>query len=252
MRRRTSQSRPEATAVRRRERLPSTAPVRAGSAAPVTLGRAERLGHRADLAAADVVQPKALVNAPHMDAGGSWTANTDNQNRVTKVVARDLKLKPNKVLPGSGHNSPSNATSPTGWAWLKQNSLTHPGNPPNYVRLHMLNGQLGGPGNDTENLAPGTGSLNIHHENHFENEAKLWLGKGGEIEKYTVQVSYQGASGSLQSNQGKAAWRNTIEDLWGSFRYVYYDNNDQRKTADAPFSATEDAGLDAQPNWSGH
>jgi hypothetical protein len=228
-----------------RPAAPPAAGVRPAARAPaVSLERAERLGHRVD-----VVQMKSLSGASHMKSGASWTATVDGQGRVTKVVAKNLQLKSGHSLPGSGHNSPSK--SPPGWSWLNTNKLTHGSGPPNYVRMHMLNGQIGGPGNDVENLTPGTASLNTHHEKNFESEAKLWLAQGGEIETYTVQANYQGASGNLGTLGGKGAWENTAVDLRGDFDYVHYTGGPRQVSSANPFVADEDAGLDTRLNWLG-
>jgi hypothetical protein len=236
---------------RRKRAAPVPSPIAGAAAAPrptavprpvADVARAERLGHRFD------VLRKALVNAPHMKSMGSWSATKDGKGRVTKVEAEDLQLRNGWTLPGTGHNPPKR--SPKGWSWLNANDLTHGNGPPNYVRMHMLNGQLGGPGNDADNLAPGTASLNSHHEKHFESEAKYWLNIGGEIEKYTVNVTYQPASGSLGSNAAKKNWRNTVADVDGEFDFIHYKGK-KRARSTAPFSAEENAGLDGKNNWLG-
>ena len=194
------------------------------------------------------LQRKALVNAAHMDPNGDWTPTLDGQGRVTKIVATHLALRPGHNLPGQGHNAPS--VNPTGWQWLNTNNLTHQKGPPNYVRMHLLNGQLGGPGNDKENLAPGTASLNSHHLKHFEDEAQGWLTQGGEIEKYTVEVTYNAASPNLITPAAQQAWEDTVEEITGKFEFVHYVGK-KRKIGTGKFEAEENPNLDTKANWLG-
>jgi hypothetical protein len=117
--------------------------------------------------------------------------------------------------------------------------------------MHLLNCQLGGPGNTANNLAPGTASLNSNHFRHFEEEAQGWLSQGGEIEDYIVDVSYNSPSGNLNTQAGQDAWEDTIEDIEGNFEYVHYKGK-KRKIASADFSAEEDGGLDTKANWNNY
>lgn len=197
------------------------------------------------------LQRLPLVNAAHMDPAGAWTPTLDGLGRVTKVVATHLALLPGHNLPGQGHNSPSAGAIPNGWQWLNANNLTHPKGPPNYVRMHLLNGQLGGPGNNIQNLAPGTASLNSHHSKHLEDEAQGWLAQGGEIEKYTVKVTYNAPSPNLNTQPAQDAWEGTVEEITGKLEFVHYVGN-KRKIGTGNFAAEEDPNLDTKANWLGH
>jgi len=197
---------------------------------------------------APVVQRKALVNAAHMDPAGDWVSTVDGAGRVTKVVAKDLSLAPGQKFPGSGHNSPTPSGSPKSWKWLVANQLVHGSGPPGYVRMHLLNGRMGGPGKDAANLAPGTGSLNTNHSKNCEEEMIAWMNRGGEIDEYEVEVSYNRRSTSLKTASGQNAWMDTIEEIQAQFKYT--DNTNTQHTE--VFEAEEDTGLDRWPNWQGH
>lgn len=196
----------------------------------------------------EIVQRAALANAAHMKPYGHWSNTVDGNGRVNHIEGHDLKLETGHGLPGAGHNAAS--ASPLGWAWLN-GKLSFPGNPPNYVRMHLLNGQMGGPGDTTNNLAPGTASLNSHHFKNFEDEAQSWLSQGGKIQNYVVNVAYNGASANLQTPGAKAAWKNTISSMNGYFDFIHYTGGNQQVSR-AQFSAVENAGLDTQANWNNY
>jgi hypothetical protein len=67
---------------------------------------------------------------------------------------------------------------------------TDPGlsNPDKYIRGHLLNDNLGGPG-DAYNLFPITGNANKEHERVIESKVKKWVNDDKQWVKYTVDVT---------------------------------------------------------------
>jgi hypothetical protein len=61
-------------------------------------------------------------------------------------------------------------------------------NPDKYIRGHLLNDNLGGPG-DSENLFPITGNANKEHERVIESKVKRWVNDDKQWVKYTVDVT---------------------------------------------------------------
>ena len=192
-------------------------------------------------------QWKKLSKVPHMAASGRWKP-TMSKGRVVRIDAKNLKLAPGYAkVPKGPFNVPK--AKPWKWIWLAQNSLTHPHGPPSYVRMHMLNGRLGGPGNTKENLVPGSASLNSHHSTHFEEPAIRILNKGYRIKDYWVRVRYNKNSKHLVTNAGQQAWRATVDEIWGGFTYI----NAMGQLKPGNFNAEEDpSSLAAHPNWTGH
>jgi hypothetical protein len=219
-------------------------PVQRTAPTPLALGAQVSGSHRPN-----VVQRIALSNAPHMHAGGAWTPTLDANGRAQKIVATNLKLAAGYAsVPAGPFNAPS--VNPASWATLQGWNLTHLSGPPNYVRMHLLNDRLGGPGNTTQNLAPGTASLNSSHSAHFEWPAMTYvLNQGLMIDRYEVRIAYNPASPNLVTAPGKTAWRDTIWEIWGEFEYTDAMGIKQKGI----YNAEEDTpGLDTLPNWAGH
>jgi hypothetical protein len=206
---------------------------------------------RAKRPAVMTLQRKALVNVPHMDPGGDWTSTTDGAGRVKRIDATNLKLAAGvNAVPKGPFNAPQAAGNPPSWAALEGANLTKLRGPPHYVRMHMLNDRLGGPGNTSDNLAPGSSSLNSQHCQNFELPAMDdVLNQQLTLDTYWVEVQYQAASNSLVGPAAKAAWEDTIWAMQGGFTYT-----DQAGVKQSPnFDADEDVpGLDTMPNWAGN
>lgn len=195
----------------------------------------------------DVVQRLPLSNVPHMDAGGAWTPTLDANGRAQKIVATNLKLAVGHAsVPSGSFNAPS--VNPSSWATLQGWNLVS--GPPYYRRMHLLSDRLGGPGNTTNNLAPGTQSLNSSHSSHFEDPAMTYvLNQGLTIDRYEVRIVYNPPSANLATVAGKAAWEDTIWEIWGEFEYTDALGKKQKGI----YNAEEDTpGLDTQANWVGH
>jgi hypothetical protein len=195
---------------------------------------------------------RKFKNVPHMARNGRWKPTMSAAGKVTKIVAENLKLKKWKKgvkVPDGPFNQPLNAFSPLQWYFLNQKTLTHP-NPPGYVRMHMLNDRLGGPGT-IENLAPGTHSLNLNHYKNFEGPAIDVLNEGRTIDRYEVKINYNTESKHLKKPAWKKAWKHTIKEIWGKFEYQDRLGGKRRKVS-RDYNAEEDAGLDNKINWKSH
>lgn len=197
--------------------------------------------------AGQVVQRLPLQNVPYMNPAGDWTPTLDANGRASSIVATNLSLAAgHTTVPSGASNSPG--VDPPSFNVLRSWGLTHPQGAPNYVRMHLLNGRLGGPGNTTANLAPGSASLNSNHSMHFEEPAIQVLNAGGTINNYTVRVAYNPPSANLVTPAGQQAWENTIQEIWGTFTYT--DANGTAHPA-ASYNADEDPGIDTQGGWVG-
>uniref|UniRef100_B0SYZ7 Type VII secretion system protein EssD-like domain-containing protein n=1 Tax=Caulobacter sp. (strain K31) TaxID=366602 RepID=B0SYZ7_CAUSK len=152
----------------------------------------------------------ALSNANWMHKNGRWQAAMA-AGRVTKFEAKNLQIKGKGFAIGASKN-PATAT-PVGWLALKKLGLTHPGHPPNYVRMHMLNGRLGGPGNTVDNLAPGSNKLNGLHYRKFEKTVINAVKAGSLIDTFTMTPTYNAGGGALKTAAGKTAWNKTVSKL---------------------------------------
>lgn len=88
------------------------------------------------------------------DADGTyWDTDTTTDHDGTDVPDEVIAVMRN---PGDG-GTPS--VNPPGWAWLKTKFGKLKGD---WVRFHIINAQLGGPGNDASNLVPTTQALNLN------------------------------------------------------------------------------------------
>ncbi|MDX6692886.1 MAG: non-specific endonuclease [Blastocatellia bacterium] len=98
------------------------------------------------------LQPEGRYrNSTPASDGFKWdTAETTDDGGET-VPEKLIAVMKN---PGDG-GVPS--VDPPGWNWLRRKLGRLKGQ---WVRFHLINAQLGGPGNDTENLVPTTNALN--------------------------------------------------------------------------------------------
>jgi hypothetical protein len=189
----------------------------------------------------------ALERATWMYKTGRWKATTAG-GRMTKVEAKLLKLKGKGFAIGANKN-PATAT-PVGWYALKALGLTHPGHPPNYVRMHMLNGRLGGPGNTIENLAPGSNKFNGLHYRKFEKPVINAIKAGSEIETFSMTATYNAGGGALKTAAGKSAWNKTLSKLVCAATHTPPGFIGAKPLANVTINET--ANLDTKKNWLGH
>lgn len=83
------------------------------------------------------------------------------------------------------------SVDPVGWNWLQLNVPKIKGN---WVRFHLINQWLGGPGNDTRNLVPTTNQINHCSKwNTFEENAKNTVIDDEDPVYAKVEVDYPGS-----------------------------------------------------------
>uniref|UniRef100_B0T4I5 DNA/RNA non-specific endonuclease n=1 Tax=Caulobacter sp. (strain K31) TaxID=366602 RepID=B0T4I5_CAUSK len=196
-------------------------------------------------AAAPMVQMwKAPSKVPWM-ANGKWDAFMKG-GKTAYMVAQDLKLAAGKVV-GAGNNAPT--VAPQSWNRLKGWKLTHTKGPPGYVRMHMLSDRMGGAGNTTTNLAPGTNGMNQRHFHRMEKPLINALDAGGEINSYKVYARYQIGNGGLVTAKGKTAWQDTLSHI--RCRAVYRPKAGAAKV-NLNRNINETAKISGKKNWKGH
>jgi len=208
----------------------------------------------------------ALGKAPWMDANGQWqttNAAVAGGTRASLVEGKDLKLA-NKAAGGglqaigADRNRPS--VNPLAWGTLQAYQLAlrsgvlgaggkRGPSPPNYARMHMLNGRLGGSGATTDNLAPGSNSMNGRHSANFEQVVFAALRKGDTVDSFKVQASYQAPSGALVGAVPKAAWQYTLSKVVCQATHIPAGKAGAQNLINLTINET--AGLDTQPNWKG-
>jgi len=84
-----------------------------------------------------------------------------------------------------------------------------------YVRGHLLNHHIGGPGNDPRNLTPITYRANGDHQRTVESHIKTHI-RGGGYAKYTVIVNYPGTPLAVPSgvNPAEGELATTLTTRW--------------------------------------
>lgn len=139
-------------------------------------------------------------------------AHTEKNGRAGTVSAENIQGIPL----GLTANSPS--VNPHGWPEL--NSAGHTlsnttGNNSHYnaVRMHLMNGRLGGPGNQTWNLAPGPATINSSMSAGPETAAKDAVTNGHSVWLQT-EVSYQNVA-PLNANDFRTVVPNQMKMEWG-------------------------------------
>ena len=145
----------------------------------------------------------------------NWRREKDvdvtQDHRAKEVYVENLRGVPL----GAAANSPS--ASPFGWdkLWDKGHTLgNRGGNSSHYnaVRMHLWNGRLGGPGNETWNLAPGPAKVNSMMSAGPEMSAKLLVEAGHTVWLRTT-VGYM--NDSTNANDFTSVVPNRIDMEWG-------------------------------------
>lgn len=196
--------RPEAIAQRKLRQLADTSPQVQQSQL------IQRMADNRSLSESDqVIQLVAIRGGGNLHGTVSYvTADNRGEDSAYLMSARGIKLKQGKHAL-AGDNSPE--VSPPGWTDLQNLGLTN--NAPHYKRMHLLNGQLGGHGNKTENLAPGSSDLNTAHHTEIEETLQNHVLAGGEIRTYDVFAVYRSTPPGRLSNDNKAIFRRTLASL---------------------------------------
>lgn len=190
---------------------------------------------------------KPLSKTPWMAPAGKWDSVGAAGGRVVQVTAKDLKVKPGNAI----GNNPNPATAnPASWLNLKAMNLTFPKHPPNYVRMHMLNGRIGGPGNLIDNLAPGSNKLNGLHYRKFEKIVINALKAGSIVDTFKMTAGYHAGGGKLATPWGKNAWNDTLSKLTCVATHI-----PKGAVASVPLAnvvVNEIPGIDTKKNWLGY
>ncbi|WP_414578705.1 hypothetical protein [Anabaena sp. CCY 9402-a] len=144
----------------------------------------------------------------------SQTDVTPKQDhRAKEVYVQNIQGTPL----GAAANSPTAAGNPFGWTELHAagHTLANTGSNNshyNAVRMHLWNGRLGGPGNESWNLAPGPAKVNSMMSAGPETSAKN-LVEAGESIWLKTNVSY--LNNSTNANDFTSVVPNRIDMAWG-------------------------------------
>lgn len=165
-------------------------------------------GPAVPLVSPPVIQRKYELGAAH---GRPDLTVTPDNDRAGEVLAQNLRGKPL----GEAANSPS--AQPFGWTNLMANGHTlanTTGNNSHYnaVRMHLWNGRLGGPGDETWNLAPGPAQINSTMSAGPETASKNATASG-KATWLRTRVTYQNNSGN--ANDYTSVVPNYMEMEWG-------------------------------------
>lgn len=165
---------------------PAVASVPAGAGVAQRVALAQTINNRGRLDA-QITDNDALGRATDVNARLIWLANGESLD--------------NYFLGGS---APANAGNPPGWVEYVRGE-NFPGAPldeglpnhrTNWKRLHLLNDNLGGPGDTPFNLTPGRTVTNSAMLNGAERQAKQAVEGGGAI-RYRAQVEYNHTGGPM-------------------------------------------------------
>ncbi len=136
-----------------------------------------------------------------------------------ETVAQVMEAKAIKSKTGELGKDNQPQVSIPGWNDLSTWKLTT--KPPQYKRMHLLNGQLGGNGKDKENLAPGSAALNRHHHSEVESKLQNHVKGGGEIEKYLVKCTYRNAQDAktIKDASKRSTYQLTLKSLQCDWKF---------------------------------
>lgn len=179
----------------------------ASGAALSPLARLQRLAGNRAVSDALAVQ-RAYQLMPNKERDVTYTFDG---HRAVKAEARNVR---GQSL-GPAANSPT--ASPFGWQELRNaghtlaSGLDHSSHY-NAVRMHLINGRLGGPGDDKRNLVPGPAKINSMMSAYPETLAKGLVDAGNSVWLRT-EVTYQGNSTNAHDFTSVVA--NRIKMEWG-------------------------------------
>ncbi|MCO6357526.1 DNA/RNA non-specific endonuclease [Roseivirga pacifica] len=136
----------------------------------------------------------------HPDGYGAYT-----------MSAKNLRWKAGAYMNFPSTNEPNNDYVP-GWPNIVYNQLTT--YYPHYKRMHLLNGKLGGSGDDVDNLIPGSADMNSEHYNKVERHLHNHLQNDGVVLNYNVGVEETQTNATNVPSQDKNAFKSTIKKLY--------------------------------------
>jgi hypothetical protein len=229
---------------------------------------------------ADVMGKKALAPIPQLQSLPEATANNSSEDKAVPVVSvqqraagtapiqRKYELcQPGDVKPinndhraktvraerisgqtlGAAANSPS--VAPFGWAELKAagHTLANTSGASshyNAVRAHLMNGRLGGPGDEKWNLVPAPAQINSMMSAGPETAAKLLVDAGHSVWIETT-VSYYG--NSTTATDFTSVVPNRITMLWGTMDGTVAQN--WSRAIDLPVAPLQGAEAQEYKDW---
>lgn len=141
------------------------------------------------------INPAATINRNaigHLTLGGGTAFLGDIDSNVTFQTAKirgsdvGVKMEANPIAPNHPQGGPPKGSSLRNVMSILPTTPKLPGDQ-KYIKGHLLNDNLGGPGED-ENLFPITGQANKQHEADVEAYVKYWVNDKGYAAKYIVEV----------------------------------------------------------------
>lgn len=170
------------------------------------------------------LQLKAISGSGNLE--GTVNHVTVMNNGVLSALemhAQNIRLKPLKNALADEH-APS--IDIPGWTQLQ--ALGRTASAPYYVRMHLLNGQLGGKGDEIENLAPGSSDLNHAHYTEIEKDLHDAVLARKTINSYDVFCTYRSAGLARFNLAQKNAYKHTLKEI--QCQYVLSDGTDVSKS----------------------
>lgn len=145
------------------------------------------------------------ADGPPAADGMRWDTYDTEDHNGSNVPTRNIAVM--KSPPNGGVPS----VNPPGWDWLKSKFGVLKGA---WVRFHLINKHLGGPGNDSYNLVPTEETLNLNGAwRNMEESAKTSANVTNRWTYVEVDIVY--------NDEFPAGIPETIDGKWG-----YYDGND--------------------------
>lgn len=162
------------------------------------------------------------------------TQPNNGEDSAHMMTARDIQLKDPAKKELAGEHSPE--VDVPGWGSLQTLGLTV--NYPCYKRMHLLNGQLGGTGSDSKNLAPGSCDLNNAHKTAVEQKLCGYVLGGGVIDLYQVECAYRKKAlpGFAADPVKSAAYKSTLQSIC-----FYYELDNGYKNGGMDTTLSEEA-----------
>lgn len=153
----------------------------------------------------------------------TYSVKTDSEGRGILASVQGLRGKTEK----DGTNSPS--VNPPGWRWLSGNGYSN-----FWVRMHLWNGRLGGPGDQIGNLTPGPKKANSSMYYGGEKGAQEAIDKGHTLD-LVATASY---AGWMKNPKGAREGKHKISELIPTYMSLKWEN--QLHTLKGEWDTTRD------------
>ncbi|WP_424103154.1 DUF4157 domain-containing protein [Moorena producens] len=158
------------------------------------------------------IQRTKIKGGSYLEGKVKFTgANINNGNGIHRVAkkmeATNIRPKDKNKL-GLGKDNAPDVDDIPGWDEIvsRKRSVKDP----KYVRMHLLNGKLGGSGQNPGNLAPGSSKLNSKHSTKVERILQKHVLNGNIIKSYKVTCNYREAKNYPKGIKGDK----TLESLY--------------------------------------